>query len=380
MAKLPDTLVILDQASGYLQIDMLEAYKTKYKNRAIIAATIVERDTPLSKDVKWHKIITYRRNSSFSRIMTWIIASIQMLYFVKFKYQHAHVVAITNPPFSIFIPWVLRTSYDIIIYDMYPDALSNYGYIRNEGLFFKFWSHLNRKVFNSAKRVITLTNGMAKLVNAYMPKNKKAEVIPLWSNKIDFTRIPKSKNVILQQLGIKNKFVLVYSGNLGKTHPIEKLVSLASHLNPEKFVILIIGDGVKKNVVQNLILENNFSHVHLLPWQPPELLAHNLFAGDINVVTLDEIAGQLSIPSKTFNILSIGNPILAICSKKSDLAELISTYDCGIVSNGKDLKKLSQKITELASNKEKLSEFKSNSLTASKFFTKSNAQLYVDRI
>ena len=377
MAKNSRTLVLLDQASGYLQIDMLEAYAAKYDKLVIIAGSIVERGNPLSKDVKWHRIVQYNRANAFKRMSTWLLASLTMFWLVLVKYRKAHVVAITNPPFTPFIPWLTGNSFDILIYDMYPDALVHYGYAKPNGFIYKLWARLNRRAFNRARKVFTLTNGMKRLAMNYVASDKQVEVVPLWSDAADFTFVKKENNAILNETKSQGKFVLVYSGNLGLTHPVEKLVELGAYLDPDIFSILIIGGGAKQKLLVSLIKNKEYQHVHLLPWQPIERLSHNLYAGDINVVTLDSQASDLSIPSKTFNILSVGNPVLGICSKQSGLAELIEQNECGIISTGNDLKELSAEIIRLSEDSKELNRLKENSLKASKKYTRENANLFL---
>ena len=372
-----DTVVILDQASGYLQIDMLEAYAAKYTHRVIIAGSIVERGNPLPADVKWHKIPPYNRDTTFKRIWTWLSASFAMFWIVLFRYRNAHIVAITNPPFTPFIPWLAGCSFDILIYDMYPDALVHYGYTKPSGAIYRVWSDLNRRIFKKARKIFTLTEGMKRLAAQYVADESQIEIVPLWSEASDFNFIKKEDNLILKTTHSLGKFVLVYSGNLGLTHPVEKLVELGQYLDPEKFAIVIIGGGAKQKTLENLLKEKKFSHVHLLPWQPIENLSHNLYAADINVVTLDSQASDLSIPSKTFNILSIGHPVLGICSKDSGLSELITQYDCGITSRGDDLEELAQQLIRLEANRTELNRLKENSLLASSQFTKENAKVFL---
>jgi glycosyltransferase involved in cell wall biosynthesis len=260
---------------------------------------------------------------------------------------------------------------------MYPDALAHYSYIKTTNIIYKIWSKANKKIFSKANRIFTLTDGMKSLAQKYVNTPEKVEIVPLWSDNQDFTTVSKADNLILKKTNSIGKFNIVYSGNLGLTHPIEKIVELGEFLEPEHFNIIIIGGGAKKKLVENLIQTQNFSHVHLLPWQPVAFLSHNLYAADINVVTLDKEASNISIPSKTFNILSIGNPILGICSQDSALARLINEYNCGLVSESLNIKDLAIKLKELQSNKKMLEEFKRNSIKASKNFTKQNAQAYL---
>ena len=378
MAKLPKQVVILDQASGYLQIDMLEAYRSKYDERVIVAATIVERGTPLSKEVKWHKIKKYNRTSTFQRIYTWLIATLQMLWIVAVRYRKSHIVAITNPPFSIYIPWILGVkSYDIIVYDAYPDALVNFGFTQKGSFIYRLWSKLNEKAYARAHRIFTLTNGMKELVSEYIADSSRIEVVHLWSDAGDFKSVLPADNEILAKTKSHDKFCLVYSGNLGLTHPVEKLIELASLIDPAKFSVIIIGGGAKEKLLKEMQRERQYPHVHILPWQPIEILSHSLNAANISVVTLDAEASNLSIPSKTFNILSVGNPVLGICELDSGLAEVITENNCGIVSDGQNLKSLANQIKELEASEELQRSLQANSFKASKSFTKANATKYL---
>jgi hypothetical protein len=370
------TVVILDQASGYLQIDMLEAYAEKYTNRVIIAGTIFERRDALPASVKWHRIVKYDRSTPFKRVLTWALGTIGMFWILITRYRKSHVVAITNPPFSIFIPWILRMSFDVVVYDMYPDALVQYKYLSEKSQIVALWSFLNKRVFQKAKRIFTLTNGMKKLVDSYIVGENKTEVVSLWSDQNDFAKVERSQNRILQQTNSFDKFVILYSGNLGLTHPIEKLLELASLLDPKCFSIVIIGEGAKKERLQELKDELGLPHVYLLPWQPFELFSHSLMAADLSVVTLDEEASDLCIPSKTYNILSAANPILALCSLNSDLATLINNAHCGIVIEG-EINHAADFVMKLYSNTKYFKKLKENSLNSSKSFTKKNAMKYV---
>ena len=218
---------------------------------------------------------------------------------------------------------------------------------------------------------------MKELVSSYVDNAAKVEVVNLWSDASDFKEILNKENNILAKTSSLDKFCLVYSGNLGLTHPVEKLIELAALLDPVRFSIIIIGGGAKGKLLKEMQAKRNYPHVHLLPWQPIELLSHSLYAADLSVVTLDKEASNLSIPSKTFNILSVGNPVLGICELDSGLAEVITENDCGIISDGQDLENLAQQIRELEANKALQENLKSNSLRASKSFTKANALRYL---
>ena len=349
------TVVILDQASGYLQIDMLDALSTKYDKCAIIAGTIVERETKLSEKYKWHKITKYNKSTAFKRIYTWLAATIQMFFIVLWKYRNARIIAITNPPSAPLVPYLLRANYDILVYDLYPDALVNFNYITKDGWANKVFTHFTKKMFKKANTLYTLTPELAKETSKYA-EGKEIKIVPIWTNNEFFPQIDRNENLIFKKLGIaKDTFVICYSGNLGKTHPIEKLVDLAhAFKNEPNFYFLVIGGGHKYELIHKLIEEQKLTNIQLLPWQPIELLPHNMQVGNLNVVTLDEGAADLSIPSKTFNLLSVGKPILAICSKRSALANLLERSNCGRAFEANEVNEIKNFIYQLQNEPEKI--------------------------
>ena len=54
----------------------------------------------------------------------------KILFLIKFKYPKAHLFLVSNPPFTAWIPLFCKNSYDILIYDVYPDALVEFGYFK----------------------------------------------------------------------------------------------------------------------------------------------------------------------------------------------------------------------------------------------------------
>ena len=372
------TVVILDQASGYLQIDMLDALSTKYDKCAIIAGTIVERETKLSEKYKWHKITKYNKSTAFKRIYTWLAATIQMFFIVLWKYRNARIIAITNPPSAPLVPYLLRANYDILVYDLYPDALVNFNYITKDGWANKVFTHFTKKMFKKANTLYTLTPELAKETSKYA-EGKEIKIVPIWTNNEFFPQIDRNENLIFKKLGIaKDTFVICYSGNLGKTHPIEKLVDLAhAFKNEPNFYFLVIGGGHKYELIHKLIEEQKLTNIQLLPWQPIELLPHNMQVGNLNVVTLDEGAADLSIPSKTFNLLSVGKPILAICSKRSALANLLERSNCGRAFEANEINEIKNFIYQLQNEPETYKAYSENAKKASNNFTKENAMQFL---
>jgi glycosyltransferase involved in cell wall biosynthesis len=267
---------------------------------------------------------------------------------------------------------------DILVYDLYPDALVNFNYITKDGWANKVFTHFTKKMFKKANTLYTLTPELAKETSKYA-EGKEIKIVPIWTNNEFFPQIDRNENLIFKKLGIaKDTFVICYSGNLGKTHPIEKLVDLAhAFKNEPNFYFLVIGGGHKYELIHKLIEEQKLTNIQLLPWQPIELLPHNMQVGNLNVVTLDEGAADLSIPSKTFNLLSVGKPILAICSKRSALANLLERSNCGRAFEANEVNEIKNFIYQLQNEPETYKAYSENAKKASNNFTKENAMQFL---
>ena len=372
----PDTFVILNQASGYLQLDILEAAKKMYSKRVIIAGTVVERSTKLDNDIKWELLIPYDRSSYKRRLYTWTVATLQMLWIIGWKYRKAHILSITNPPFSIFIPWILGCQYDVLVYDIYPDVLVHYRHLKANNPIIGIWQRLNKSALGKAQNVYTLSKTMKDLLSQYVAP-ERISIVPIWTDNNFIRPISKAENQFLADKSFKNKFIISYSGNMGKTHPVEVLVELSRQLDPKLFHVLLVGGGYKFTLIQEILEKEPSNNITLLPWQPVEVLPELLSAADLSVVTLDKEASSLSVPSKTFNILSVGNPILAIASQDSELKRLLEQYNCGATFEASEREKILSFIEILHTDSNKYELLAKNSLLASKDFTNQNAKDFV---
>ena len=372
-----DSIVVLDQAAGQKQLAILEAFKNKYKYRSIIAGTINERKLKLENDIVWEKTIPYNRSNIIIRTLSWVIFTIQSFIIVKRKYKNSDLFIITNPPLSIFLPFFLNNTFDVLVFDLYPDALSEYKYISKSSLIYRLWEKWNIKIYKKARRVFTLSQGMADKLSFYVDYNK-IEVVPLWTDNSFLQPIPKSENTFVKDHGLEKKFTIMYSGNMGLTHPVELLHDLAEMLKDDQDILfLLIGGGHKYKLLEQKIKTSNLTNIFILPWQTPDRLPLSMNAADVGVVTLDAEASKLSVPSKIFDLFSIGIPILGIGSKDSELSKLLLNYDSGICFNNNQMSEMVNYILKLKNDSPYYNLISKNSLNSSTFHTPLNANKFI---
>lgn len=125
------------------------------------------------------------------RTLTWFAATLQIFFLLLWKYRHHRVIYVTNPPMSYFPSLILKRQYSVIVYDVYPDALSNVG-IYQDFWIYKVWVKINRRIYSNADKIYTLSSGMAALLLKYCDKDKIV-VIPNWMGMDSLSRIEKQK-------------------------------------------------------------------------------------------------------------------------------------------------------------------------------------------
>ena len=338
-------------------------------------------------NIKVYKGISYSNKSYFSRLWTWLIYSFKLsLHIIKNNKKYSKILFVTNPPFTVFIALLTKTPYSFLLYDLYPQVLKQLNMPKFSFNIISFiWHLVNKKVFNKALKIYTLSDSMAYSTKRYFKIDddwiKKVIIIPPWANTNNIYPVPISKNNFRKKYNEKNKLLVTYSGNLGLTHPIEIIVKASIFINYDS-KILIIGSGPKLKILQKIAAKNDIDHNRLLflGKLPYSILSESSSAADISIVTLDSKSSDASLPSKTFTSLATATPIILLAPNKSGIARLIKKHKCGVViePNKNAHKELANLINYYSSNKKELKKLSDNALNASKFYTQKNADILIE--
>ncbi|TKG95411.1 glycosyltransferase WbuB [Puteibacter caeruleilacunae] len=376
MTKDQNSIVFINQSSGYLMVDIINAFANKYHKRTLITGMLNPRNKPLDEDVSVQKIVAYNRTSNVRRLLSWLVGFLQILMQVWFKHRKAHLFIVTNPPFATLVPMLCRNKFSLLIFDIYPDALVDHNMMSESSFFIKLWKRWNKKVYRRAENVYTLSGGMKGVLSQYVDR-EKIDVVPIWTDNNFLKPVAKRDNPFVKKQDLQDKFTVLYSGNLGHTHDVEVMVELAKATTDPDIEYVIIGGGEKWNLLLEMITEGSVNNCTLLPWQPTDQLPYTLSSADIAVVTLGKEASKLSVPSKTFNYMSVGAPILAIAEEDAELAQLIDFYKIGSYHSADDLRGMLQFIEQIKSDEAVAKKLQTNVLTASQDFTPENAMKFL---
>jgi glycosyltransferase involved in cell wall biosynthesis len=314
---------------------------------------------------------SYRRNTIGMRISSWIIYALCALGKTLMLLNRIDLfIFVSSPPFiGILGPLVCvlgKKSYILIVYDIYPEIVENFGLIRRNGLVAKLWNYVNRRAYQHAAYIVTVSREMAQKIRDQMGKDcfeERIRVVPTWVDTAFIKPINKIDNSFAVQHGQKNKITVMYAGNLSNLADVGILPSVAHRFRgTEKVHFIVVGKGNKFQQLRRNIQNRGLENVTVLPYQPESVLPLMLASADISLVSVDSRVLNCSVPSKTYYNMAAGCAILAYCAKGDGLERIIDTYHCGF--SCQDEEQIVDALNQFLNNEDFLNQCKKNSRQA----------------
>jgi glycosyltransferase involved in cell wall biosynthesis len=281
---------------------------------------------------------------------------------------------VTTPPFLPFVGYMLKKirnqRYIVIVYDIHPDITIKINYTK-EGFVTKIWERLNRLIYNNADKIIVLGECMAEVMRRKIPDNaEKIAIIQNWEDETFIKPMSKSENWFSNENGLLEKFVVVYSGNMGVNHNLEIIIKAASHMNDMNINFIFFGEGSQKSSLMKKSNELHLKNVQFFDFQPLKNLPYTMTCGDAIIVSQEKGTESLCVSCKFYTALAAGKPIIAIIGENSEISRVIKKYNCGIVISNYEDRLLAEKITELSSDKRLCQKLGENARSAfERYFT-----------
>ncbi len=329
----------------------------------------------------------YNKRSYFTRVISWIFYFFYVFVRVIFTSPKSLIFTVTNPPFLGLIGYILKKTrgqkYVILVYDMHPDLLVNIGALK-DGFVANIWRKVNHLVWSNADAVITIgeymAENLAKQFDAKKTTLGEIAVVHNWADVEWLKPIAKQDNPFVKQYGLENKFVVMYSGNIGATHDLETLVNAIKTLKyNDSIKFVIIGEGAKKQFVVDSQKKYVLDNLLILPFLPHEELPFSLSSADVAIVSTGKGVDGYLVPSKFYSCLAAGNAVITICSSKCEIADIVRENRCGTVVAPGQGEALESAILKYFNHKSLLYQSKVNSRAiAVEKYSRKNTQAYIE--
>lgn len=197
----------------------------------------------------------------------------------------------------------------------------------------KPWIRRRDAAWRSAQACVAVSRDMAALAREHGVPPARIHVIPNWTPGGEMLGpVAPEQNALRREWGVADKFVVAYSGNLGRVHALEPAIEAAALLRDERdLVFLFVGDGPRRPALEAAARAGGLDNVRFAPFQPRTRLAENLSAGDVHLVTLRTGCERCVYPSKLYGILAVARPVVYFGPPQCELADAVRASGAGVV-------------------------------------------------
>lgn len=294
------------------------------------------------------------KSALVSRSIAAILFAVQA-FFTVLRYARREDVAIgvTTPftgPYAVALAARLRgAAMTLIIHDVYPDSLVLAGVVTRTSLLARIMTWANGVMFKSLDAVIVIGRDMKALLMAYpsLPDNKIV-FIPNWATLPVRYRDIETANAF--RGGHAGQFVVGMSGTSGFTHDPESVFEAARLLQGDANIhFLLSGQGVGWTKLQDMQADMNLANVTLVEHVPQSQLENFLAAADAWIIPYRKNNTGISVPSRIYNLLAVGRPVIICSEPEAEAALLVRENDIGWVVPPENPQALATAIREAAS-------------------------------
>jgi len=268
--------------------------------------------------------------------------------------QQYDVVLAGSPSLVTWLPFavsvVLRRKPAVYtVQDLYPDVGIALGLFRHKFVIAAV-AALEKFCLHNATIVQIISNSFLPGLRRLGVPDSKISLVYNWVD-TDFIRPLPRLNEFSNELGLHERFVVLYAGNMGPSQGLQHILAAAENLRDEKDILFVlIGDGSAKTELVKDAQNRSLTNVLFLPFQPQKILPEVMASASVSLVPLKKGIEKGSLPSKLFTMLASGRPILACVEKDSELWRLVERANAGLHVPPEDPMALSQAILELRNN------------------------------
>lgn len=225
-----------------------------------------------------------------------------------------------------------------LLYDLFPEALVQAGTLRRDSAPARLCARATRFALRECDATVFLGERLRAYAEGVYGPARRAAVIPVGADGGPFRESPPGEEA--------GRPVILYSGVMGKMHDVDTLAAVlreAGDLGLE-WRFHAMGTGYARFRAKCGKREG-------MNWGDPlpdESWRETMKRAQVALVTVASGAENVVMPSKTYSAMVAGQAILAVCPRKSDLADLVVRHGCGWVVEPGDVGGLGEILAGLA--------------------------------
>ena len=297
------------------------------------------------------------KRSALGRVADFACYVFGSLAVAMFSRRADRLVILTNPPMYPLVGLLLklfrREPYVYVLMDLFPDAFVRAGLLKPKGLLTRLLARLTKATFRRARKIVSLGTCMSCAIERYGVPCEKIEIVHNWANEDAIRPLPQADNPLRAELGLGEKFVVMYSGNMGVAHRFEDILAAAYSLRDREDIhFLFVGAGVRQRQIEDFRDEHKLGSITVMGYFPREQLTYSLPLGDAHFVSVREGFEGLVVPSKSYGIMAAGRPIIYQGNSGGEVARMLRDEGGGVIVPEGDADGLARTIARWADRRD----------------------------
>lgn len=338
-----------ETSTSYILGEMANAAAKVYDVHVICGPEIYDARKKLDTEHPFHldpAIKVFRaeglgidKNTTVGKARSFLAMSQRLYRLAKHNIKDGDkVLLVTNPAPLVLLMSRLRKKrnfeLNILVHDVFPENTIPAG-LHIPSVIYKLVKRLFDKAYSSADKLLAIGRDMAEVLRQKAGEEVRIEIVENWGDVEDIHPLPfPDGNIKLE-----------YAGNIGRVQGLDKLVDEL----PKDVELHFYGTGAMERPLKEKGMPNVYFHGPYFRSQQEDVLG----AAHLSVVTLSEGMYGLGVPSKTYNIMAAGRPIIYFGPETGEIGLLIKEKGIGYIGwpdkwDLEELKKMGAKARQVA--------------------------------
>ncbi len=290
----------------------------------------------ISKNIILHRLNVkpFNKNQLLKRILGLLHLTLSFTYQILIRVKkNDSVWLVTNPAFLVpiitLISKIKGFRIAILVHDVFPENLVPAGLSNNKQWTYQFIKYIFDKAYSQVDKIVVCGRDMGLVFEKKIGVTKinKINIIENWADIDTVYPSTVNKEEVYGIESLNDKLVIQFAGNIGRLQGLELLIEIIKNIKNDLLHFVFIGDGAMK---EELIKQtDNLKNVSFLPPFKRDKQLLFLNACDIAIVSLYESMTGLGVPSKSYNIMAAGKPILYFGSNDSEIGMVVKENQIG---------------------------------------------------
>lgn len=292
------------------------------------------------------------KNNLASRLIRFIILSTGIAWMVLTRSRRDDIVfAVTNPaPLLVLLAPIRKLkkfSLILLVHDVFPENAVAAGIASKNTFLYRSIKWVFDRAYGAADAIITIGRDMAEVIAIKIRGNPgRISIIENWADLSLINSVPREDSKI-KTWGLSEKVVIQYAGNIGRAQGILEFVDAVRSVNNNLIHYVFVGSGALSESLKTKVEDcDNFTLEGAYSRADQSLV---LSSCDIALVILGAGMYGLGVPSKAYNLMAAGKPILFLGPKNSEIYRLIKEHNIGWAFDWQQVEELNSFLNSISS-------------------------------